>query len=140
MYWPFVLYFFIVLLLVAGMYILSFLLGERHHERLTDEPYESGIKPTGTTGVHLSIKYYLVAMFFVIFDVESVFIFAWAIAFSELGWAGYLEVLIFISVIILALIYLWRMGALDWRHPTKKKNQKNKKVANIYFTSDTKIE
>ncbi len=121
MYWPFVLYFFLVIALVAGMYVLSFFLGERHHERLTDEPYESGVKPTGTTGVRLSIKFYLVALFFVIFDVESVFVFAWAIAFSELGWEGYIEVIIFISVIILALIYLWRMGALDWGHPSKKK-------------------
>ncbi len=136
MYWPFVLYFFLVLVLIAGMYVLSFFLGERHHERLTDEPYESGVKPTGTTGVRLSIKFYLVALFFVIFDVESVFVFAWAIAFSELGWAGYIEVIIFVSVIILALIYLWRMGALDWGHPPKKKLYKNEKDKYLQHSTD----
>lgn len=114
MYWPFFLYFVLVLGIAVSMLIISLFLGERHHERVTHEPYESGIKPTGTTGIRLSIKFYLVALFFVIFDVESVFIFAWAIAFRELGWAGYVEIIIFILVLILALLYLWRMGALDW--------------------------
>jgi NADH-quinone oxidoreductase subunit A len=114
MYWPFFLYFVFVLGIAVSMLVISLFLGERHHERVTYEPYESGIKPTGTTGVRLSIKFYLVALFFVIFDVESVFIFAWAIAFRELGWAGYIEIIIFILVLILTLFYLWRMGALDW--------------------------
>jgi NADH-quinone oxidoreductase subunit A len=120
MYWPFVLYFFSVLALVTGMLVVSFFLGERHNERVTAEPYESGIKPTGSTGIRLSIKFYLIALFFVIFDVASIFIFAWAIAFYELGWAGYIEIIIFISVIALALIYLWKMGALDWNRRPKK--------------------
>ena len=120
MYWPLVVYFFLVLVLVIGMLVTSFFLGERHRERVTREPYESGIKPTGSTGIHLSLKFYLVALFFVIFDVESIFIFAWAIAFRELGWAGYIEIIIFISIVMLALIYLWRMGALDWGRPRHK--------------------
>ncbi len=121
MYWPLVLYFFLVLALVIAMLVISFFLGERHRERVTSEPYESGIKPTGSTGVCLSIKFYLIALFFVIFDVESIFIFAWAIAFRQLGWAGYIEIIIFISVIVLTLVYLWRMGALDWVRPKNKK-------------------
>jgi NADH-quinone oxidoreductase subunit A len=100
--------------LVGFLLTASFYLGERHRERVTSEPYESGIKPTGSTGVRLSIKFYLVALFFVIFDVESIFIFAWAIAFRKLGWAGYIEIIIFISILVLTLVYLWRMGALDW--------------------------
>jgi NADH-quinone oxidoreductase subunit A len=103
------------------MLVISFFLGERHRERVTAEPYESGIKPTGSTGIRLSIKFYLIALFFVIFDVESIFIFAWAIAFRELGWAGYIEIIIFISVVVLTLIYLWAMGALDWARPKHKK-------------------
>lgn len=114
MYWPFMIYFTLVTGVATAMIVISFFLGERHHERVTDEPYESGIKPTGTTGIHLSIKFYRIALFFVIFDVESIFIFAWAIAFRQLGWAGYIEIIIFITVLILTLIYLWRMGALDW--------------------------
>lgn len=114
MYWPIILYFILVMGLVVSILTISFFLGERHRERVTCEPYESGIKPTGSTGVRLSIKFYLVALFFVIFDVESIFIFAWAIAFRQLGWAGYIEIIIFISVLVLTLVYLWRMGALDW--------------------------
>jgi NADH-quinone oxidoreductase subunit A len=114
MYWPFVLYFILVLALVTAMLVISFFLGERHRQRVTAEPYESGIKPTGSTAVHLSIKFYLVALSFVIFDVESIFIFAWAIALRQLGWAGYIAVIIFIAILVLALFYLWRMGALDW--------------------------
>jgi NADH-quinone oxidoreductase subunit A len=64
--------------------------------------------------VRLSAKFYLVAMFFVIFDLEAIFIFAWAVAGRALGWAGYWEILIFSGVLMAALIYLWRLGALDW--------------------------
>jgi NADH-quinone oxidoreductase subunit A len=126
MYWPFLLYFVLVLGTVLAMLVISFFLGERHRERVTSEPYESGIKPTGSTGIRLAIKFYLVALFFVIFDVESIFIFAWAVAFRELGWAGYIEVIIFIAVIVLMLVYLRRTGALDWaghkytRYPDEK--------------------
>ena len=70
--------------------------------------------PQGEGSARLSVKFYLVAMFFVIFDLEAVFIFAWAVSVPELGWAGYIEILIFIGVLAAALIYLWRVGALDW--------------------------
>ncbi len=97
------------------MIALSYVLGQRHHERATGQPYESGIVSTGTARVRLSANFYLVAMFFVIFDLESVFIFAWAIVIRQTGWLGYSEALVFIAILIAALIYLWRMGALDWR-------------------------
>jgi NADH-quinone oxidoreductase subunit A len=96
------------------MMAISYFLGERHHEKATGKPYESGVEPTGSTRLHFSIKFYLVALFFVVIDVESIFIFAWAIAFRELGWTGYIGVLIFIFVLFVMLIYLWRTGALDW--------------------------
>ena len=75
---------------------------------------ESGIVSEGSVHVRLSVKFYLVAMFFVVFDLEAVFIFLWAVAGRELGWAGYTEVLIFIGVLTATLAYLWRTGALDW--------------------------
>jgi NADH-quinone oxidoreductase subunit A len=103
-----------VVVLVASMLALSHILGQRHMDRATSEPYESGIVSTGSARLRLSADFYLVAMFFVIFDLEAVFIFAWAIAFREVGWAGYTEILIFIGILIAALIYLWRQGALDW--------------------------
>ena len=112
--WPMAVYFFAVLLVVGGMLLLSHILGERHWDRATGEPYESGIVSTGSAHVRFDVKFYLVAMFFVIFDVEAVFIFAWAIALRELGWAGYVEALIFIGILVVALVYLWRTGALEW--------------------------
>jgi len=112
--WPLVVYFVILLLLVGGMLGLSYILGERHNERATGSPYEGGIVSEGSARVRLSAKFYLVAMFFVIFDLEAVFLFAWAVAGRELGWAGYWEVLIFTGILILTLAYLWGLGALDW--------------------------
>ncbi len=109
-----IVYFVIVLLLVAGMLGTSYVLGQRHNEPATPEPYESGIVSEGSARVRFSAKFYLVAMFFVIFDLEAVFIFAWAVAGKELGWAGYAEILIFILFLAVALAYLWRVGALDW--------------------------
>ncbi len=112
--WPLALYGLLVLVLVTGMIGLSALLGQRHRERATGEPYESGILSTGSARVRLSVSFYLVAMFFVIFDLEAVYLFAWAVAARELGWAGYAEVLVFVGILVAALAYLWRRGALDW--------------------------
>lgn len=112
--WPLVLYFVLVILVVAGMLGISYVLGERHKERATGEPYESGILATGSARIRLSAKFYMVAMFFVIFDLEAVFIFSWAIAWRELGWVGYAEVVVFIAILLAALVYLGRQGALDW--------------------------
>ena len=112
--WPLLVYFAAVLALVTSMLALSYVLGQRHQESATGEPYESGIMSTGSVHVRLDVKFYLVAMFFVIFDLEAVFIIAWAIAFRDLGWLGYVEVLVFIGILLAALMYLWRLGALDW--------------------------
>lgn len=79
----------------------------------TGIPYESGVASFGSAHLRQSSKFYLIALFFVIFDLESVFIFAWAVDVRDLGWPGYLEILIFITILFIALIYLWRLGALD---------------------------
>jgi NADH-quinone oxidoreductase subunit A len=112
--WPLVVYFVAVIFLVAAMLGLSYVLGQRHADPATGEPYESGIVPTGSARLRLSADFYLVAMFFVIFDLEAVFLFAWAIAFRELGWGGYVAAVVFIAILAVALVYLWRLGALDW--------------------------
>ena len=112
--WPFLVYFIVVVLLATAIIVVSYLLGQRHREQATGQTYECGVPATHSARLRFSVDYYLVAMFFVIFDVESIFIFAWAIAWRELGWAGYVEVLIFIAIMLAALLYLWRAGALDW--------------------------
>ncbi len=112
--WPLGLYFVIVLGVVGGMVVTAHFTGERHREPATGEPYESGIAPTGSARIKFSAHFYLVAMFFVIFDLEAIYLFAWAVAVEDLGWLGYAEVLIFVGILLAAWAYLWRIGALDW--------------------------
>ena len=120
-FWSLALYLALVLIVVAVMIIMPSLLGERHRrkpqrrsERGTAEPYESGIAPTGTAKLRVSLQYYLIAMLFVIFDLEAVYLYGWALVAREAGWLGFVEVTVFIGVLMAALIYLWRVGALDW--------------------------
>ncbi len=112
--WPLGLYFLIALVVAGSMIGLSFVLGERHSDRATGQPYESGIVSTGSARVRLSVKFYIVAMLFVIFDLEAVFIFAYAVAYEEVGWPGYAGMVVFVAILVVALIYEYRMGALDW--------------------------
>ena len=109
-----------VVFLIAAMLVLSYVLGQRHRDRATGSPFESGIVSEGSAHVRLSAKFYLIAMFFVIVDVEAVFLFAWAVAGRELGWAGYFEALVFVGVLVIVLVYLWRVGALDWAPQRKR--------------------
>lgn len=110
----------IVFGLVGAILILSWFLGQHHKERATGEPYEGGILSTGSARLRFSAKFYLIAMLFVIFDLETIFIFSWAIAFRELGWAGYAGVVVFIFLLLVVLIYEWRNGALDFGPDGKK--------------------
>lgn len=112
--WALGIYFALLLLIVGGMLLASYVLGQRHADRATAEPYEGGIVSEGSAHVRLSAKFYLMAMFFVIFDLEAAFLFAWAVAARALGWPAYWEAAIFTGVLVAALIYLWRVGALDW--------------------------
>jgi NADH-quinone oxidoreductase subunit A len=124
--WPLVLYFACIVAVVVCMIWLSSLLGEHHRGRSTGEIYESGLVSTGSAHVRFAAKFYLVAMVFVIFDLEAAFIYLYAVSFSELAWTGYIEINIFIAVLIVALLWLWRNGALDWgtvRHLNQGRNQ-----------------
>jgi len=112
---PLIIYFGAVVAVTGIMLGGAYLLGQRHRAKAADEPFESGIVPTGDVNIRFSVQFYLLAIFFVIFDMESVFLFAWSVALQEAGWSGFIEALIFISVLIAALIYLWAIGALDWR-------------------------
>jgi NADH-quinone oxidoreductase subunit A len=121
--WAFAVYGVLVLIIAGSMIGLSALLGERHKERFTDEPYEGGIQSEGTARVRFDVKFYMMAMFFVVFDLESVFLYTWAVSARNLGWTGYWEALIFIVVLVATLAYLWRLGALDWGPDTRRKTR-----------------
>ena len=118
--WPFMIYAGLVFILVASMVGLSYVLGERHHEKLTDTPFESGIEPTDSARMRFPSHFYLIAMFFVIFDLDALFVFTWAVTFREVGLAGYIGVLIFILILVAVLVYEWGSGALDFGPNGKK--------------------
>ena len=111
--WPLAVYAAAALIIVGGMVGLSYVLGQRHREKETGEPYESGIPVTGSARTRFSPRFYVVAMLFVIFDLEAVFIVAWAIALREAGWAGFFAMLFFIGILLAVLIYEVRAGAFD---------------------------
>ncbi|HLP73545.1 MAG TPA: NADH-quinone oxidoreductase subunit A [Bacteroidales bacterium] len=125
-FWPFLLYASAVLFVVGIMIGLSWVLGERHRERDTDKPYESGMPPTGDARLRFSSHFYLIAIFFVIFDLDSVFILVWATSFRELGFTGYIAILVFIGILIAVLIYEIGIKALDFG-PSGKSILKNRK-------------
>ena len=112
--WPIVVYAGFVIILAAAMIAISYLLGEKHQDKFTGEPYESGMPVTSSARLRFTSQFYLIAMFFVIFDLDVAFIIAWAIAFREVGWAGYTGAAIFIGILLVLLIYEWRIGALNY--------------------------
>jgi NADH-quinone oxidoreductase subunit A len=113
-FWPFIVFALIVISLIGIMIGLAYVLGERHHEKNTDEPYESGIPPTGDARLRFSSGFYIIAMFFVIFDLDAAFIMLWAVSFRELGLPGYIGIVIFIALLIVLLVYELSIGALDF--------------------------
>lgn len=116
------LYALMVTALIGVMLFLSGWLGEKKRTSEKSRPYECGVIPTGT-GVRHPVPFYLVAAFFVVFDVEAVFIFSWAVALDDLGWAGWLRISFFIILLLVSLIYVWKKGGLDWGSGTVKKTK-----------------
>lgn len=119
-YWPLVAYAGIVFLVIAAIVVLSYLLGERHDDKATGEVFESGILPTGSARLQFSSHFYLIAMFFVIFDLETAFIVAWAIGYEEAGWPGFIGALVFVGILLIVLVFEWSTGALDYGPQGKK--------------------
>jgi NADH-quinone oxidoreductase subunit A len=104
----------LVLALLGALLFLTAWLGEKKPGPEKARPYECGVIPTGWAGFRYPVPFYLVAVFFLIFDVEAAFIFSWAVAMEDLGWSGWLQISFFIIVLLLSLFYLWKKGGLDW--------------------------
>ena len=115
------LFVFFILIFIASQLFIAVWLGTKKRTVEKLRPYESGIIPTGAARLHYPVPFYLVAIFFLIFDVEGAFIFTWAIAYGELGWAGWLQISFFIVLLLLGLVYIWRKGGLDWGPIARKK-------------------
>jgi NADH-quinone oxidoreductase subunit A len=98
---------------------LSRMLGKRVRNAVKDMPYESGIRPIGDARHRFSVKFYLVAMLFILFDIEAIFLYPWAVVYRELKWFGFIEMLIFVVLILSGFFYIWKKGALEWSHPDR---------------------
>ena len=116
----FIIYTLLVFLLMTVFLFLSGWLGEKKKNPEKSRPYECGIIPTGTTRFPYPVAFYLVATFFLIFDVEAAYIFSWSIAFDRLGWKGWLQISFFIFILLIGLFYIWKKGGLEWGPRTRK--------------------
>ena len=102
------------LLVALGVFTSTSLLGPKNMTPEKAMPYESGWVSSGAKHVRLPVKFFLTAILFVVFDIEAVFLYPWAILFKELGWFGFFEMLVFLGVLSLTLLYAWKKGALEW--------------------------
>ncbi len=93
---------------------LSAFLGKNTYEKGKLKPYECGVEPVGNPHIRFDIKFYLIAIFFLLFDIEALFLFPWAAVFIKLGLFGFVEMFLFIVILLLGLIYIWKKGALEW--------------------------
>ena len=104
----------IAMALAAGLLTASYLLGKKVKNRVKDIPYESGIVPTGDARQRFSVKFYLVGMLFILFDIEAIFLYPWVVVYRDLKMFGFIEMLIFVILILSGFFYIWKKGALDW--------------------------
>lgn len=111
---PLIVYAFMVLVLAGLLLFLAAWLGKKNPNPEKSRPFESGMIPTGSARTRYPIPFYLVAAFFLIFDVEAVFILSWAVAADPLGWEGWLQITFFIVILLISLFYLWEKGGLEW--------------------------
>lgn len=113
-HWSLAIFLIGVLAVSAFMLFVPVWLGGRSRGRAKNDPYESGVVSVGSARLRISAKFYLVAMLFVIFDVEALYLYVWAVNVREIGWLGFVEAVIFIAVLLVGLIYVSRLGVLNW--------------------------
>ena len=106
--------FVIAVAFAGGAIILSSLMGPRRPSRVKNEAYECGIDPVGNARLRFSVKFYIIAMLFILFDIEAIFLYPWAVMFNELRLFGLMEMFAFLGFLAIGYIYLWRRGALEW--------------------------
>ncbi len=113
-YFPVLIIFLFAGIIVVALLLISQILGPKSLSLVKGEPFESGNPPRGDARIRFSVKFYLVAMLFLIFDIEVVFLYPWAIHFRSLGVFGLVEMGIFLFIVVIGFIYAWKKGALDW--------------------------
>lgn len=128
-HWSLGVFLFFIAFICAFMVGLPVWLGGRYWGRAKAEPFESGVVGAGDTRLRFSAKFYLVAMFFVIFDIEALFLYAWAVSVREAGWAGFTVVAVFVAELLVGLWYLHRIGALDWAPAQRRRHASHRQEA-----------
>ncbi len=113
-YFPVLIIFFFAGIIVVSFLFIAQFVGPKRPNPIKSEPFESGNPPRGDARIRFSVKFYIVAMLFLIFDIEVVFLYPWAILFRRLGLLGLVEMGIFLSILIIGFIYVWKKGALEW--------------------------
>jgi NADH-quinone oxidoreductase subunit A len=121
-YAPLLIHFLIAMTLAGVILLLSTAVGRHRPSRTKAQPYECGITPTGDARQPFTVKFYLVAMVFILFDVEAVFLYPWAYVYRDLGWFGFVEMLLYIAILLAGYVYLWKKGALDWNRPAAQRD------------------
>jgi NADH-quinone oxidoreductase subunit A len=121
LYFPIVVQVVIALLVAGGLIAASTLLGKRGRSPLKDTPYESGMAPVGSARERFSVKFYLVGMIFILFDIEAVFLYPWAVVYRELKLFALGEMFVFVALVLIGYFYVWKKGALDWSYPKDSK-------------------
>jgi len=117
-YFPVLVQLHLAVIIAAALVALSFLVGRRVKNRVKDIPYECGITPVGNAKERFSVKFYLVAMLFILFDIEAIFLYPWAVVYRELKLFGFIEMLLFIALVVAGFFYIYKMGVLEWgAHP-----------------------
>ena len=119
LYFPVLVQALVAMALAAGLLTASFVLGKRVRNRVKDIPYESGITPTGDARHRFSVKFYLVAMLFILFDIEAIFLYPWVVVYRELRMFAFVEMLVFVIMTLSGFFYIWKKGALDWAEPNR---------------------
>ena len=114
-YAPLHIHLLIAVVLASLLTSVSVLIGWRRPSRVKQEPYECGVPPTGDAREPFSVRFYLVAMVFILFDVEAIFLYPWAYVFRSLRWYGFAEMMMYIAILLVGYLYLWKKGALDWQ-------------------------
>lgn len=114
-YFPVLVLLVISLLTAAGLVALSHLTGPKIYDRIKYSVYECGVDPLGPARIRVSVKFYLVALTFIVFDLEATFLYPWAILFRSLGWYGFLAMCFFLGMLAIGLVYEWKKGALEWQ-------------------------
>src|SRR6185437_4385196 len=114
LYFPVLVQALIAMAVAAGLITVSRILGKKVKNRVKDMPYESGIVPTGDARGRFSVKFYLVAMLFILFDIEAIFLYPWVVVYREYKMFAFVEMLVFVVLILSGFFYIYKKGALDW--------------------------